>query len=128
MNGKTYFDYTANSYKDLAIKIKEWAKSHPDEEDGWTDEDEQEYNQMIAQADAYKLKQFIFSKSGTILIKRDGTESLGGMVWRWASNNSNEIQTWFVDYDYNVLEESEQESDEGESYEQIMTLTFDEAK
>lgn len=88
------------------------------------------------------------------------------MVWRWASNNSNEIQTWFVDYDYNgngepdenewshelffgaendvqvggrttasfnkhgqlVLEESEQESDEGESYEQIMTLTFDEAK
>lgn len=27
-----------------------------------------------------------------------------------------------------VLEESEQESDEGESYEQIMTLTFDEAK
>lgn len=166
LNGKTYFDYTASNYKDLAIKIKEWAKSHPDEEDGWTDEDEQEYNQMIEQADAYKLKQFIFSKSGTILIKRDGTESLGGMVWRWASNNSNEIQTWFVDYDYNgndkpdenewshelffgadgdaqvggkttaafnkqgqlILEESEKESDEGESYEQIMTLTFDEAK
>lgn len=60
LNGKTYFDYTASNYKDLAIKIKEWAKSHPDEEDGWTDEDEQEYNQMIEQADAYKLKQFIF--------------------------------------------------------------------
>ena len=88
------------------------------------------------------------------------------MVWRWADNNSNEIQTWLVDYDYNgndkpdenewshelffgagsdvqvggkttatfnnhgqlILEESEKESDEGESYEQIMTLTFDEAK
>ncbi len=88
------------------------------------------------------------------------------MVWRWASNNSNEIQTWFVDYDYNgndepyenewshelffgadrdaqvggkttatfnkqsqlVLEESEKESYGGESYEQIMTLTFEEAK
>ena len=167
LNGKTYLDYTASNYKDLAIKIKEWVKSLPDEEDGWTDEDEQEYNQMIEQADAYKLKQFIFSKSGTILIKRDGTESLGGiMVWRWASNNSNEIQTWFADFDYNgngkpdenewshelffgassdvqvggkttatfnkqgqlVLEESEKESDEGESFEQIMTLTFDEAK
>lgn len=165
-NGKAYFDYTASSYKELAVKMKEWAKSHPDEEDGWTDEDEQEYNQLIEQADAYQLKQCIFSKSGTILIKIEGTESIGGMAWRWADNNSNEIQAWLGDYDYNgndepdenewshelffgagsdvqvggkttatfnnhgqlILEESEKESDEGESYEQIITLTFDEAK
>ena len=154
LNGRALFDYTESSYKELYTKLKEYVKR--ENSDDWTNEDEEEYNQMIEEGDNYMVKQLVFTKAGTILAKVGEGILVDGLIWRWAGDNSNEIQTW--DADENVwrglftmfqpkgepqgktiatvnqrgqlvLEAHNDESDEGgPSLEMIETLTFDEAK
>lgn len=99
VNGRAYFDYTESSYKELYTKLKEYVKRQ--NFDDWTNEDEEEYNQMIEEADSYMVKQLVFTKAGTILAKVGEGILVDGLIWRWAGDNSNEIQTWTDGSDYN---------------------------
>lgn len=99
LNGRALFDYTESSYKELYTKLKEYVKR--ENSDDWTNEDEEEYNQMIEEADSYMVKQLVFTKAGTILAKVGEGILADGWIWRWAGDNSNEIQAWYVDFDYN---------------------------
>ena len=51
LNGRALFDYTESSYKELYTKLKEYVKR--ENSDDWTNEDEEEYNQMIEEGDNY---------------------------------------------------------------------------
>lgn len=79
--------------------MKEYVKR--ENSDDWTNEDEEEYNQMIEEGDNYMVKQLVFTKAGTILAKVGEGILVDGWIWRWAGDNSNEIQAWYVDFDYN---------------------------
>ena len=67
LNGRALFDHTESSYKELYTKLKEYVKR--ENSDDWTNEDEEEYNQMIEEGDNYMVKQLVFTKAGTILAK-----------------------------------------------------------
>lgn len=91
----TMANITANSWKDFYTKLKKLAKDNCDEEDPWTDEDEQEYNQMIANAEVYGLKQAVFTAAGRLYL------SYGSLVknylWKWKSGKT--LSLWCYDND-----------------------------
>lgn len=99
LNGRALFDHTESSYKELYTKLKEYVKREIS--DDWTNEKEEEYNQMIEEGDSYMVKQLVFTKAGTILAKVGEGILVDGLIWRWAGDNSNEIQAWYIDFDYN---------------------------
>lgn len=91
----TMANISASSWKDFYTKLKKLAKDNCDDDDPWTDEDEQEYNQMIANAEVYGLKQAVFTAAGRLYL------SYGSLVknylWKW--RNGKTLSLWSYDTD-----------------------------
>lgn len=99
-NGKTLGEINASNMKEFWTKMKNLDKKFTAEEgDKWTEEDEADYNAQIASAEADPLQQFIFTMSGSWIIKTKNKTNI--IPWRWRSASSNELQAWLVDYDQN---------------------------
>lgn len=88
---------SASSWKEFYTKMKQLAKEDRDDDDPWTDEDEQEYNQMIANAETYGLRQVVFTAAGRFYM------SYGSMVknylWKWKNAQSKTLWLWCYDND-----------------------------
>ena len=108
----TVANVTATSWKEYYTKMKQLAKENSDD-DPWTDEDEQNYNNMIAYAETYGLKQVVFTAAGRFYM------SYGPMVknylWKWKDSQSKALWLWnYVDNDLDedgVPDENEWASD-----------------
>ena len=91
----TMANVTASSWMEFYTKMKQLAKDECDEEDPWTDEDEQEYNQMIANARTYGLRQAVFTAAGRLYL------SYGPLVknylWKWKGSKT--LGLWSYDTD-----------------------------
>lgn len=108
----TLANVTATSWKEYYTKMKQLAKEYSDNDDPWTDEDEQNYNKMIAYAETYGLKQVAFTAAGRLYM------SYGPMVakylWKWKDRQSNALSLWGYDNDLDedgVADEREWASD-----------------
>lgn len=95
------FNMTASSWKEFYTKMKQFSKEDRDEDDPWTDEDEQNYNKMIANAEKYGLKQVVFTAAGRLYL------SYGPLVvnylWKWKNTRENTL--WLWSYYANDLDE-----------------------
>lgn len=92
-------DITAKSWKDFYTKLKKIAKENCDEEDPWTDEDEQDYNQMIANAETYGLKQAVFTAAGRLYMSYGPL--VKGYLWKWKEGKAKTLLLWSYDTDLN---------------------------
>ena len=103
MNAGSYTlaNVTATSWKEYYTKMKQLEKENCDDDDPWTDEDEQNYNKMIAYAETYGLKQVVFTAAGRFYM------SYGPMVknylWKWKNSQSKTL--WLWSYAFNDLDE-----------------------
>lgn len=132
VNGKTVLDISANSYMELYKKLDEWSKEHDDE-----------YEPGDWEEDIVEVKQVIFTKTGTYMVKYEGNQ-LAVSTWKWANTEETLIRySWNNDFDDDdfsgyaeisydggklALNEKDTESDEDGSYEMNLIAYFNEAK
>lgn len=93
---------TESSWKEFYTKMKQFSKEDRDEDEPWTDEDEQSFNKMIANAEKYGLKQVVFTAAGRLYL------SYGPLVknylWKWKNTRENTL--WLWSYYDNDLDEN----------------------
>lgn len=136
-NGRTVFDLTAPSLRELAVKMKEWAKAHEDE---YGEYDEQEYNEMIEEYSLIDPEEVIFSRLGTYMVKYTSgqlavakwfwaNETAGSLYYDWSGSEEPDadaagmVTTTFGENTLYITE-TETESEEGETMEIGMVYTL----
>lgn len=136
-NGRTYMDLNASSLKEMAEKMRDWAKAN-DEEYG--PEDEESYNELILLYSQIEPTDVIFSRAGTYMVKYSNN-TLGIAKWYWTNESKGELRySWsgeegpdaFASGEATlsfsgsnlVVKEVDVDSEDGETMEMGSELTF----
>ena len=139
-NGRYMMNLTANTFVELAEKLKNWAQQNDDEYDP------EEWEYILQVYKDVEPKQVVFTKTGTYMVYYKN-EKLAVSTWRWTNDAETRLQySWtndfndtenpymggFVDISFQgnqlLMTEKKSESEDGETFEQGMTFFMNEVK